>query len=168
MFVDCHGARARVCVCVCVCVLRLLTISTRVDSFVIMCTFVGNGIFAFMIGRVTALASQMNASHQLFVEKLDSVVRTLGGSRDGCGALWWCCQMCLVRGSRHINPLLYNSPLCRLACRTSLCTTVICPPPCVLAFARSTTPFGTVVFTLTNKPSSGTSHSSSRKKSRGS
>ena len=28
-----------------------------------------------MVGRVTALASQMNASHQLFVEKMDSVVR---------------------------------------------------------------------------------------------
>merc|ERR1719454_682082 len=41
--------------------------------FVIVCTFIGNGIFAFMVGRVTALASQMNASHQLFVEKMDSV-----------------------------------------------------------------------------------------------
>ena len=49
--------------------------------FVIICTFIGNGIFAFMIGRVTALANQMNASHQLFVEKLDSVVRACPGPR---------------------------------------------------------------------------------------
>ena len=48
-----------------------ITDSERV--FVIVCTFIGNGIFAFMVGRVTALANQMNASHQLFVEKLDSV-----------------------------------------------------------------------------------------------
>lgn len=43
--------------------------------YVIVCTFIGNSMFAFMIGKITSLASQMDASAALYHEKMDAVVR---------------------------------------------------------------------------------------------
>ena len=41
--------------------------------FVVGAIFVGNGIFAYMIGKVTSLAAQLNIHEQVFTEKMDSV-----------------------------------------------------------------------------------------------
>lgn len=41
--------------------------------FVIFCMFIGNGFFAFMIGKMTTMAQQVNASQQMFQEKMDAV-----------------------------------------------------------------------------------------------
>ena len=111
------------CVCVCACV--------PYRRFVIVCTFIGNGIFAFMVGRVTALASQMNASHQLFVEKMDSVVRP---------------AVCETHCMSHVTTWW-------VADRMSSCTTVGCLTICGSGSEPSTTPSGIEGSTSTKMPS---------------
>ena len=128
----------------------------------IVCTFVGNGIFAFMVGRVTALASQMNASHQLFVEKLDSVVRlpcllvvVLPCGTVSRGAFLTrghLCAVCVCVCARAL--MLLVQLVCTESTRTSSCTTATCRLRFATASARFITRSGTVVFTSMRTPSS--------------
>lgn len=47
--------------------------SNRERLFVVVCTFVGNMAFAFMVGKITALAYQVDATTNVFQEKMDAV-----------------------------------------------------------------------------------------------
>jgi len=53
----------------------VVPVSNSERQFVIFCTFIGNLAFAYMIGKMTAMAARVNASGQQFTAKMDAVVR---------------------------------------------------------------------------------------------
>lgn len=53
----------------------VVPVSTSERRFVIVCTFIGNLAFAYMIGKMTAMAARVDAAGQMYQVKMDEVVR---------------------------------------------------------------------------------------------
>lgn len=52
----------------------VVPVSSAERRFVIMCTFIGNLAFAYMIGKMTAMAARVDAAGQMYQSKMDEVV----------------------------------------------------------------------------------------------
>jgi len=114
--------------------------------YVIICTFIGNSMFAFMIGKITSLASQMDASQALYTEKMDAVVRAVVAGVFvarvvACGAHTWASVAC--------------------AHRMSSCGLVGSLDPCASVFGGTTTPSGHAACTSVKVTSSASCRSTS-------